>query len=422
MAASLIVGMSRKIDTWVGLLICWLLYLYSRLREPRLPAMRATTPPGSVRVPECPRRILTIKTYGLGNVALLMPVLAALRRAYPDAEIDFLTLRENRDLAQRSGLIDRVLPLRIDGYRQLAGSLSKIFRSLRQRRYDLVIDFEQFIKLSTIIAFASGARDRIGFNTDGQRRGWLYTTRVVYTDSEHMSRIFARLLRPLEIDTSPGPFELATRPEEESRLGELLAAAGVEPGHFPLIAVHVGSGPNFYDVPLKRWPLERFARLGDELISRYGAALVFTGKGEEERALVEETLSLMTHPAVNGCDEFSIGELLCLLRRCNLVVSNDTSVVHLAAALRTPVVCFFGPTNPEQYGPGKPEDLVLYKDFYCSPCSTNYNLKVSYCADPTCIRSISVEETLDAIQRNYLDSDAPWRAFVEGEGDRPATE
>jgi heptosyltransferase-2 len=130
----------------------------------------------------------------------------------------------------------------------------------------------------------------------------------------------------------------------------------------------------------------------------------------------------MTHPAVNGCDEFSIGELLCLLRRCNLVVSNDTSVVHLAAALRTPVVCFFGPTNPEQYGPGKPEDLVLYKDFYCSPCSTNYNLKVSYCADPTCIRSISVEETLDAIHRNYLDPDAPWRAFVEGEGDRPATE
>jgi ADP-heptose:LPS heptosyltransferase len=397
------------------------LYAHARMRGRHLPPRRATTPPTAEKPPIAPpRRILVIKTYGLGNVVILMPVLARLRRAHPDAAIDMLTLEGNCDLVMRTGLIDRVIPFQLGGLANAFGSLLSILRAIRSRDYELVIDFEQFIKLSSILGYLSGARERIGFNTDGQRRGWLYTTRVVYTDSQHMSGIFGRLLLPLALDDEgqgPAPFGVTTRPEEDASVADFVAESFAATGaEGPLVAIHVGSGPNFYDVPLKRWPIESFAALADGLIERYGARVVFTGKGEEEQELVGRTLASMKRPgAVSACDRLSIGELIVLLRDATLTVSNDTSVMHLSAVVDTPVVTFFGPTSPLQYGPLHPErHLVFYDDLYCSPCITNYNLKVSYCGNPVCIRGIAVERVLAGIEREYLGAAARERAEAAG--------
>jgi lipopolysaccharide heptosyltransferase II len=407
---SIDMGLARRIDTWLGLVLCALLYAVARLRA-RLgglpqPPLRATTPPVPGAPLPRPRRVLAIKLYGLGNVTMIVPVLDALRRGAPGAEIDFLSMEENRVLLERSGVVERVLGLATTDYRALLRSLWEAFRAIRRRRYDLVVDFEQFVKLSSLVGYLSGAPQRIGFNTDGQRRGWLYTTRVVYTDGEHMRQIFLRLLRPLGIEPRLRLPSFQILPEERARAAELLAEHGVAADRFPIVAIHVGSGPNFYEVPLKRWPTERFAAVADALAERHSAAVVFTGRGPEERALVRAALAAMHRPAVDACDRLALGDLLALLQACHLVVSNDTSVMHLAAAVGTPVVALFGPTSPQQYGPGSPDDLVFYRELYCSPCLTNYNLKVSYCSDPVCIRSIGAEEVLEAVEKRFFGADA----------------
>ncbi len=407
---------TRRIDGWIGLVICAVLFLHSRIRA-RLggapqPSMYATTPPERGKAPSAPRRVLCIKTYGLGNIAMILPVLGALEHSLPNVEIDFLTLRENQSLLEHSGLVHEVIPLSTSGWAPLVRSLARAFCAIRRGQYDLVLDFEQFIKLSTIFAYVSGAPERIGFNTDGQRRGWLYTTRVVYNDADHMSQTFMRLLRPLQIDMQKRPVAFHFDEEVLAGPARLLAQHGLSKDSYPLIAVHVGSGPNYYRLPLKRWPTEKFARLCDELISRYDAKIIFTGKAEDEASLVRETLAQMNHTAVNACDELTIPELLALLEGCSFCVSNDTSLVHLSAAVGTPVVAFFGPTNPLQYGPGNPDDLVVYKDLFCGPCLTNYNLKVSYCSEPICIRSITVEEVMEQIDAKYLGPEATSGAAV----------
>ena len=413
MARSIDMGLSRRIDTWAGLVLCALLYVVARLRA-RLgghpqPALRATTPPVADAPLPRPRRVLAIKLYGLGNVTMIVPVLDALRRGAPGVEIDFLTIEGNRVLLERSGVVERVLGLAVTDYAALARSFFSAFRTIRSRRYDLVLDFEQFMKLSSIIAYLSGASRRIGFNTDGQRRGWLYTTRVVYSDGEHMRAIFLRLLRPLGIEPGLRLPCFAVEAAERARVAELLAGHGVASGHFPIVVVHVGSASHFYERPLKRWPVANFAVVADALVERRGAAVVFTGKGEEERGLVRQALAAMRRPAVDACDGLSLGDLLALLQTCHLVVSNDTSMIHLAAAVGTPVAALFGPTSPQQYGPGNPGDLVFYRDLYCSPCLTNYNLKVSHCSDPVCLRSITPEEVLEAIDKRFLGADAELR-------------
>ncbi|MFQ5668419.1 MAG: glycosyltransferase family 9 protein [Candidatus Binatia bacterium] len=409
---------ARPIDTWVGLVICALLFGWSRIRSlfdgPRLPPMRATTPPIPGTSAALPRRVLGIKFYGLGNIVMLLPALQALRETFPAAEIDFLTFEENRILLERSGLITRTIGVSMRDSWSLVRSLLGAIRTVLGQRYDVVLDFEQFIKLSAIIAFLTGAPRRVGFNTDGQHRAWLYTTRVVYTDSDHMSRIFMRILRAVGVIASPRPTRIITLPAEEEHVETVLREQGIVPGSFPLIAVHVGSGPNFYRLPLKRWPSGNFAHLCDALEQRHGATVVLTGKGPEERALVCETRAQMQRPAVDLCDRLSLPQLVALLRQCHLVVANDTSVMHLAAAVGTPVVAFFGPTAPLHYGPGNRDDLVFYRDLYCSPCLTNYNLKVSRCLNPVCIRSIDVEDVLHAIEARFFGPSASLRARVQG--------
>ena len=108
---------ARYADNWGGLAISGLLFAWSRARSllggPPQPALRATTPPAPAGSAPQPRRILAIKFYGLGNIVMLLPVLGALRRAYPDAEIDFLTMGENQALLERSGATNQVIPVEV---------------------------------------------------------------------------------------------------------------------------------------------------------------------------------------------------------------------------------------------------------------------------------------------------------------------
>jgi hypothetical protein len=96
-----------------------------------------------------------------------------------------------------------------------------------------------------------------------------------------------------------------------------------------------------------------------------------------------------------------VGELLGLLDAAEFIVSNDTSIIHLAGLVATPTVAFFGPTEPRLYGPRGPGDVVFYKGLFCSPCLSNYNLKMSRCVDPVCMREIGVEEVAAAIERRF---------------------
>jgi len=407
---------ARYIDKWAGLVICLVLFALERtvgrIFGRAIPSLLATTPPRDDTPPSPPRRILCIKFYGLGNAVMLLPVLAAVKRRFPEAEIDFLTFVNNLAILERSGVVTRVLGVDVSTTSGFLRTMWDAVRTLHRRRYDVVLDFEQFVKVSTVLAFLSGARERIGFNTDGQRRGFMYTKRVVYTDSDHMSAIFARLARPLGVEGELPVATLRLRDEERAKVRQFLAEAGLAPDHFPLVAMHPGIGMNFYRIPLKRWEPANFAAVADALAERYGAAVVFTGRGAEERRLIAEVRAHMRRPPIDACDRFTVCELAALLERCHFVVANDTSAMHLAALMGTPVVALFGPTAPLHYGPRGDRHIVLYRDLYCSPCLTNYNLKASRCLDPVCMRGIRPEAVLEAIATHYLGETATQRDWI----------
>jgi ADP-heptose:LPS heptosyltransferase len=392
---------ARYVDRWVGFFVCLGLHALARLLGQPVPPLWATTPPSGDPLAR-PRHVLGIKFYGLGNVAMILPVLHELRTRIPGVEVDFLTLPGNAPLLRQSGLVTRVLTVDVANIWRFARSVLRLLAALRQGHYDTVLDFEQFLKISGLFAFVTGARERVGLNTEGQQRAWLYTTRIAYTDSDHTIDIFRRLIAPfVAADTPPPAWRLPISAGDRERARARLAEAGAE-ARGPLVVMHVGTGPNYDKIAVKRWDTERFAAVADALAARHGLTVVFTGQGAEERTLVADAIARMQQPAVNACDRLDIPELLGLLAESAFVVSNDTSVMHLAGIVGTPVVALFGPTSPRLYGPRGAHDIVFYRHLYCSPCLSNYNLKLSHCTNPVCMRSIAAAEVLAEIERRYL--------------------
>jgi ADP-heptose:LPS heptosyltransferase len=401
--------LARYIDRWVGLVVCYALWLaaraYGRLRgRDVVPELLATTPPADTDGALRARRVLAIKFYGLGNIAMILPTLHAMRHGArpgePGCEIDFLTLPGNVALLRQSGLVRDALTVEVGSFSAFLGSVARLGTALRRGRYDAVLDFEQFMKLSGILAFATGAPARVGFNTEGQARGWLYTHRIAYADTDHMADIFMRTALPFGRAVVPAPrVRLPVEPAEHVDVRAKLGLSADE----PVVAMHVGTGPNYDKIALKRWNADRFAALADHLVARRGVRVVFTGQGAEEAALVDEARAAMRHgaSAISACDRLSVRELVALLDAAAFVVSNDTSVMHLTGLVDTPVVAFFGPTEPRIYGPRGENDIVFYKSLYCSPCLSNYNLKMSRCVNPVCMRAIGVDEVIRGVDARF---------------------
>ena len=164
------------------------------------------------------------------------------------------------------------------------------------------------------------------------------------------------------------------------------------------IALHLGSGSG---QPFKRWPVASFAKLAYEFLGRsHNQAIILTGQ-PLERALLAEFRSRYDGVAVDATGVASIAMTASILRECDLLVSNDTGVMHLGAAMGTPTVGLFGPTAPAQWAPSGPRVAHAYgTKVTCSPCINSYlNLVPTHCANPNyahCMADVSVESVFNA--------------------------
>lgn len=382
------IGFVRFVDRYIGILISEFLYIFFLVQRIFL---RKNIDEKNIH------KILQIKFYGIGNIVMLLPTMAAIRGHFPDAEIDMLSLSSNREMLEGNRFIDNSYFLKYgNNLFQLFVSFFKNIWILRRKKYDMILDFEQFAKISSIMAFLIGARIRIGFETPAQRRDLLYTKKVIYLDFKHMVETFARIATAAGVEVNElSPVRINVSRENILKIKRIELENSISKDDI-MIGIHAGTSDNFV---YRRWPKENFARLADMLIGKYNARIIFTGV---EKELVEEIIAFMNNKALNLCGQLGIKELCALIERCDFIISNDTAPVHIASAMGTPVVAIFGPNTPFLYGPRGDYDIILYNELYCSPCMTNFNAKTSYCKEPRCISSITVEEVFDRIGEKYL--------------------
>ena len=368
--------LKKQLDRLLGVPLVYTLRLGDRIRGRRCRGRAAD-----------PRRVLLIKLWGLGNLTMILPLVRAVRQQLPEAELEFLTLEQNREFLEGLPWIDRVHLFRSRGVLGSLRSLLRLAIGLRRRRFDLVLDFEQFLKTTAILTRLLDARASVGFRTTHQARHGLHSIEVEYATDRHMASVFADIIRAAGLSLPGNRSLMVPRSASASRrVRELLESW--RPGERPLVALHVGSGDNF---PGRRWPSASFAKLADRLIRERNALIVFTGTARE-RALIADCRSRMRFDSVDASGLFRIVELIEFLARVDLLVSNDTAPVHFGSALEIDLIAIYGPNTPALYGPLHSGARVFYSGLPCSPCITNTNAKTSYCRQHVCMSSIDGDQ------------------------------
>lgn len=369
---SLAVEAKKVVDRWIGVpaVVGW--RALDRLRGRR-----------AAELPTDPARILFVKLWGIGNLAMILPLVRATKRRYPRARIDFLTLTGNRAFLRDVDEIDRLHLLDPAGWSSSTLGLLRVAGELRERRYDIALDFEQFLRATALVVRAGAPRFSIGFRTPRQARHGLHDVQVPHLGRRHMSEGFTEIVRVAGVSLDAPPLSEAPRSAHAAAAVARLLASDDGDGR-PLVVLHVGSGDNF---PGRRWSIDRFATVADHLARGAGARIVLTGTAEEA-PLVGACAARLAAPGVDLSGRLDVRELIELLAAADLVVSNDTAPVHLADAVGTPLLAIYGPNTPTLYGPRGPRSRAFHAGLSCSPCITNQNGKTSLCRRRLCLDTI----------------------------------
>ncbi len=318
--------------------------------------------------------LLVVRLSAMGDIIHTLPAAAALRRAFPHATLGWLieerwaellcTLRHPR-AGRRSPqrpLVDRIhavntaewrhAPFSFNTWQQMAAGLSQ----LRGIQYDAAIDFQGAVR-SALLARWSGAPIVYGSAQPRENVASMFYTRKVLlqTQGTHVveqalalagavvsSAVVSSAIIPTQ--TAEARVEFPVDRDAENKIAGFTA----EGNEFAILNPGAGWGA-------KRWPVERYGEVAKELAKDGLCSLINYGPGEEELAVAVEDAGAGAARKIS-C---SISELIALTRRARLFIGGDTGPMHLAAALKIPVVAIFGPTNPARNGPFGTRSIVL---------------------------------------------------------------
>jgi len=333
--------------------------------------------------PKSVRRILLINLAFIGDVLLTTPVARALHEAFPNADIDMMTIPLTAPIARGNPYINDVIEYDKRGRHKKIGELLKLIGRIRARRYDLAIT-ANFAPRGAMLAWASRIPVRVGY--DAQHAGW-FLTHIASAKRpviRHEAENHLDVLKPLGITTADTSLTLAVDPRDEAALEAKIRR---RPDKKLVLICPAGSYPR------KSWTVEGYAALVRAL--EPDADCCLTGGAKEGPLLAE------INSAANGLAQvlpgiLTLGELAALVKAADLVVTVDTAPLHIAQAVGTPVVALFGPTDPRVWGPRGPRDIVIKAPADCSPCWGR-----TPCPDHSCMEKID-PQTVTKAARDIL--------------------
>lgn len=330
------------------------------------------------------QRILVVRTDRIGDVVLSLPMVAALKGRFPNAQVLFLVRTYTRDLVSHDPGISGVLTSDVDG---LPKSFWTLVREIRTGRFDAAVVASPTLRTALLIACA---RIPVRVGTGYRWYSMLFNQRVYEhrkTALKHESEYNVSLLGALGIHPEAPPRAVLTIPQSARREAERLRAAlGFAPDE-TVVVLHPGSGGSARD-----WRAENFGILA-RMLSDSGARVLVTG-GQGEEQLVERVVRAAGIPLVTSIGAMGLLTMGAFLSSVSLFVSNSTGPLHIAAAVGTPVIAFYPPItqcSPKRWGPLATEKIVFEADAsQCPRC------KGGPCQGDDCMQMIPVEDVREA--------------------------
>jgi heptosyltransferase-2 len=316
-----------------------------------------------------------------------LPAVASVCRALPRAEVTILAKPWVQDLFSLSPGVRRIIPYLNPGAHEGVKGRWRLAQELKKERFDLALHLPNSFD-SALLSFMAGIPRRAGYRTDG--RGILLTHRVPVNGKVkrgHQVEYYLHLIRSLGFPVGAGLPSLQVSPDRIPEADAVLKSAASGEGPF------VGLSPGSQYGSAKEWFPERFGELGRRISGELGGRLLILGS-EGDRATASVILRILGPKAVDLTGKTTLGQAMAIIARCRAFVSNDSGLMHVAAALGVPLVAIFGSTDPSRTGPLGENCRVLYKELPCAPC-----LKTQCPRARECMDAITVKEVFEEVKR-----------------------
>lgn len=335
--------------------------------------------------------ILVVQTAFIGDVILTLPMVERLKRSHPSANIDVAVIPRAAELMKGHPDVRRALVYDKRGADSGLAGFLRLVRTIRLQRYEVALVVHRSFR-SAALAVAASIPQRIGFNSSAGK--YLFTNVVTYNGALHEVDRNLQLLQPLGIvnGTRDYPHLYPSNQDRHVADGLLSSCGNGDPAR--LIGVAPGTVWN-----TKRWLKESFVRLISMLIAD-GFAIVLIGGAEDAQLCDDISITLKSTGVISTAGKCSLLQSAEIIRRCRVLVGNDSAPMHLALAMQTPVVAIFGATIPEYgFAPYGRNDLVMETNgLPCRPCSIHGG---ETCPVKTfdCMKRISAEDVYGAVHK-----------------------
>lgn len=368
--------MLRAVDNQIGGLICFILSLFYRMKH-------------DVTIGEKPK-IVIMKFWGMGSILLSSPAVRNIKEYYQPSELIILTLDQNRELCGSLGLFTEILSCKLRPFPLFVWQLIKNIIYLRSKNIDILFDFEFFTRFSAILTALSGAKKNIGFYAREVSRGNFYHHYAPFNGYWHIKDIYLNLVKKVIPNVKEYPMLV---PQSDDKILDAIGLKGKK---------YVAINPNSEPIAIqRRWPKEYFVELINYIAGQKIPVILLGSR--HEASYIAEIISSTVSPdiVINLGGKTNIKELTAVLRDAALFITNDSGPLHLASALNTPTISFFGPETPIIYGPTNSNNTIFFKNMDCSPCINVHRAKEMHCVrgKADCLLQINPKEVISAIER-----------------------
>lgn len=339
----------KFVDRYLGTPLNYLVYLLSKKTKSHLNKDKI-------------KKILIIRMGFLGDVILSVPMLRELKRSFPKSKIYVFTSSKGGNLYNEVKYVDKVISMKFVEEKNFFYSayinikqVLKIIPLLRKENFDLIIDTEQYSRITPLISYFTNAPERIGFAPNFEKRGYLYTRKVDYSMDRYEKDSFLDLLEPLNINIKNRNLEFEVK--KDRKIEKLFNEYNLNKKRI-IIAVHPGSSPDRIN---KRWPKENFAKVINELLKRKDVGVIILGS-EDEIQLAEEIKKISKRNPIILSGKTNFNQLIYTIKKSSVMVCNDAGLMHIASAVGTPIVAIISPKKYKKWGPRGKRDIIVRED------------------------------------------------------------
>jgi len=344
-------------------------------------------------LPAHPHKILVRSTNWIGDAVMTTPAVRTIRENFPDSEITLLVHPWVSDVFRYSPRVDRLIIYDKKGRHKGIRGMLQLAGELRQEQFDCAILLQNAFE-AALITLMAGIPVRAGYTTDG--RGLLLTHgvhKITELNRKHEIYYYQRIMQGLGLKPAVNELELFIPGEQIDAAKERLAQRGGERlGAGPLLGFNPGAAFG----PAKCWPAEKYAQLARTICDRLDGWILLFGS-EADRQTAADIIARAGSAASRMIDltgATTLIEAMALIGECDVFVTNDSGLMHVAAALHTPLVAIFGSTDHIATGPYADNAVVIRKPLPCSPC------KKTHCPEKhfRCMKLIDSDEVFAAVE------------------------